>query len=61
MTTHHALLGSVSLLTAEASSGVSPFRAGIRIVLGIFIALLLAYIVVEQVGYWLRRRSGRDE
>ena len=21
---------------------------------------LLAYVLVEQVGYWLRRRSGRD-
>ncbi len=61
MTAHLTLLGSLHSLAAQTGGTVSPFRAGVRVVLGVFIALLLAYVVVEQVGYWLRRRSGRDE
>ena len=49
-------------LQAEGGGGdaVSPFRTAVRVVLGLFIATLLAYVLVEQIGYWLRRRSGRD-
>ena len=58
---HLFSLSSLYSLTTQAGATVSPFRTGVRVVLGIFIALLLAYVLVEQVGYWLRRRSGRDE
>jgi VIT1/CCC1 family predicted Fe2+/Mn2+ transporter len=49
-------------LQAESGSsgGVAPFRAAVRVVLGLLIAVLLAYVAVEQVGYWARRRSGRE-
>ncbi|MGE5236249.1 MAG: hypothetical protein ACM3O7_07880 [Acidobacteriota bacterium] len=36
-------------------------RTAVRVVLFGFIALLLGYILIEQVGYWWRRRSGRGE
>ena len=61
MAAHLLSLISLYSLTTQTGAGVSPFRTGVRVVLGVFIALLLAYVVVEQVGYWLRRRSGRDE
>lgn len=41
-------------------SAPSPVRIGIRVLLGVLGALLLSYIVIEQLGSWMRRRSGRD-
>ena len=38
-----------------------PFlRVAVRVAIAALIALLLTYIVIEQVGSWRRRRSGRD-
>ena len=51
---------STALQAEGGGTAVSPFRTLVRILLGVFIAILLAYILVEQIGYWLRRRSGRD-
>jgi len=48
-------------LDENADPAPSPVRIGIRVLLGVLVLLLLAYIVVEQVGTWKRRRrSGRD-
>ncbi len=35
-------------------------RIGVRIILGGFIAVLAAYILIEQLGSWRRRRGSRD-
>jgi len=38
-----------------------PFlRVAARAAIAALIVLLLTYIVIEQVGSWRRRRSGRD-
>jgi hypothetical protein len=52
--------------TCQLAAGQLPpaslaVRTVIRAVLFGFIALLLGYIVVEQIGFWWRRRSGRDK
>lgn len=53
------LLGAVSQVPAE-SLPPSPLRVLVRVVLGVFIALLLVYIAIEQIGSLIRRRTGRD-
>jgi len=35
-------------------------RVVVRALIGALIAVLLTYIVIEQVGSWRRRRSGRE-
>lgn len=37
-----------------------PVRTVVRIVLGVFIAMLASYILIEQIGSWRRRRTDRD-
>jgi len=54
------MLGFLTALEQTIPEGASRFRTVIRVVLGLFIALLLSYIVLEQVGSWRRRRSGRE-
>jgi hypothetical protein len=52
----------VGLLIQEASpaaSGLPWLRVTVRILIGALIVLLLTYVVIEQVGTWSRRRSGR--
>jgi hypothetical protein len=52
---------STALQVESGGDGVvSPVRTVVRILLGLFIATLLTYVVVEQIGFWSRRRSGRD-
>jgi hypothetical protein len=50
-----ALLGGGDLPPA---SGM--VRIVIRVLLGLLVLVLLSYIVIEQVGTWRRRRTGRD-
>jgi hypothetical protein len=40
--------------------GASTLRTIVRVARGVLIGLLLAYIVIEQVGAWRRRRDGDD-
>lgn len=54
------MLRLLSSLEQTVPAGASRVRTAIRVVLGLFIALLLLYIVIEQVGSWRRRRSGRE-
>jgi hypothetical protein len=44
----------------QATSEVPFLRVAVRILIAALIAVLLTYIVIEQVGTWRRRRSGRD-
>jgi hypothetical protein len=48
----------------SAWQGVAPelftLRGLVRLAIGCLIAVLLAYVAVEQVGQWRRRRSGRE-
>ena len=58
-----SLLTLVSFLLQHdeaTDSAPSPIRIGIRVLLAVLVALLLGYIVIEQLGTWMRRRSGRD-
>ncbi len=52
------------VLLAAADESIPPagmaVRTGVRIVLGAFIAMLAAYILIEQIGSWRRRRAIRD-
>jgi hypothetical protein len=43
-----------------ASDRMPFLRVAVRVAIAALIALLLTYIVIEQVGSWRRRRSGRD-
>jgi len=56
------LAKTVTALLAQGdlppASGV--VRLAVRILLGLLLLVLLSYIVIEQVGTWRRRRSGRD-
>ena len=56
-----SLLALAALTAAEeqAAPADSPVRTAVRILLWVLIAGLLAYIVIEQIGYWFRGRSGR--
>ncbi len=46
---------------APQTAGEMPFlRVAVRILIAALIVVLLTYIVIEQVGSWRRRRSGRD-
>lgn len=51
---------SAQLLLADEAAAATPLRVVVRVVLGVFVATLLAYIVIEQIGSWRRRRIGRD-
>ena len=50
------------LLQSDDATEIAPssVRIVIRVLLGVLVVLLLSYIVIEQVGTWMRRRSGRD-
>ena len=50
-----------ALVQAEGiPPGASTLRTVVRVALGVLIGLLLAYIAIEQVGAWRRRRNGDD-
>jgi hypothetical protein len=52
---------AAALLQSEGiPAGASTLRTVVRVLLGVLIGLLLAYIVIEQVGAWRRRRHGDD-
>ena len=51
---------SAQLLQADEAAAATPLRVVIRVLLGLFVAVLLAYIVIEQIGSWRRRRNGRE-
>ncbi|GEM_PF-3253956 len=58
-----AALPTLVLLAATEESippAGTAVRTGVRIVLGGFIAVLAAYILIEQIGSWRRRRTSRD-
>lgn len=52
------------LQLAATESSIPPaggtVRTVVRIVLGVFIAMLASYILIEQIGSWRRRRADRD-
>jgi len=54
------LVGLLLQFDEAIDSAPSPIRISIRVLLGVLGALLLSYIVIEQLGSWMRRRSGRD-
>lgn len=59
----HAPFAALVLLAATNESippAGTAVRTGVRIVLGAFIAMLAAYVLIEQIGSWLRRRANRD-
>jgi peptidoglycan/LPS O-acetylase OafA/YrhL len=43
-----------------ATAQMPLLRVVARVLIGILIAVLLTYIVIEQIGSWRRRRSGRE-
>jgi len=45
---------------APAAAEMPLLRVVVRVAIGVLIAVLLTYIVIEQVGSWRRRRSDRD-
>jgi hypothetical protein len=44
------------LQVGEIPAGASTLRAVVRVLLGVLIGVLVAYIVIEQLGAWRRRR-----
>jgi hypothetical protein len=57
------ILGQVAALvqvTPPDGFGLPFLRAAVRALIAALIVVLLTYIVIEQVGSWRRRRSGRD-
>lgn len=58
------LLQTVANVTVLAQVGKasppSPLRTAVRLLLGCLIAVLAAYIAIEQIGAWRRRRSSDD-
>jgi hypothetical protein len=53
--------GWVLLQQASQATRQMPFlRVVVRALIVALIVVLLTYIVIEQVGSWRRRRSGRD-
>jgi hypothetical protein len=52
------------VLLAATEESIPPagtaVRTVVRIVLGSFIAVLVAYILLEQIGSWRRRRAARE-
>jgi hypothetical protein len=52
-------LTALSRLEEPTAAG-SPVRTAVRVLLGVFITLLLLYVVIEQIGTWRRRRSHRE-
>lgn len=54
------LLVTVLIQAEGIPPGASTLRTIVRVALGVLIGLLLAYIVIEQVGAWRRRRNGDD-
>lgn len=54
------LVGFLLQSDDATESAPSSVRIVIRVLLGVLVVLLLSYIVIEQVGTWMRRRSGRD-
>ena len=54
----HAL--TVAQAQPPATAQMPLLRVVVRALIGILIAVLLTYIVIEQVGSWRRRRSGRE-
>ncbi len=60
MTNALASVGAVCFQVEGIPAGASTLRTVVRVVLGVLIALLITYIVIEQVGAWRRRRHGDD-
>jgi uncharacterized membrane protein YgaE (UPF0421/DUF939 family) len=59
--TNQLLAVAAALLQAEGiPAGASTLRTVVRVLLGVLIGLLLAYIAIEQIGAWRRRRHGDD-
>jgi len=57
------VLGHLSVLlqqTPPAAAEMPLLRVVVRTVIAALIAVLASYIVIEQVGSWRRRRSGRE-
>jgi hypothetical protein len=56
------LVRGIAFVQAQPpASDQMPFlRVAARAAIAALIVLLLTYIVIEQVGSWRRRRSGRD-
>lgn len=53
--------GLASLQQAPQPAAEMPvMRVAVRILIAALIVVLLTYIVIEQVGSWRRRRSGRE-
>jgi hypothetical protein len=44
----------------QATDQMPFLRVAVRVLIAALIVLLVTYIVIEQVGSWRRRRSGRD-
>jgi hypothetical protein len=59
----HSILGRVAALAAQVPPTpreMPLLRVAVRVLIAALILVLLTYIVIEQVGSWQRRRSGRD-
>ncbi len=48
------------LLTPPAATSFPVARIVVRLLIAALIVVFLTYIVIEQVGSWRRRRSGRE-
>jgi hypothetical protein len=59
--TNLLLAANAALLEMEGiPAGASTLRSVVRVLLGVLIGLLVAYIVIEQLGAWRRRRQGDE-
>jgi len=54
-----SVVGSIRVLE-ELPQAPSALRVSVRVLLGLLILVLVAYIVIEQLGSLRRRRSSRE-
>jgi hypothetical protein len=56
------IIGLATALQDQVEIPPAPtaMRSVARVLLAVLIVTLVSYIVIEQIGTWRRRRSGRD-
>lgn len=56
------MMGLATVLQDQVEIPPAPtaMRVAARVLLGVLIVTLVSYIVIEQIGMWRRRRSGRE-
>jgi hypothetical protein len=60
MTSSLVAVAAVLFQVEEIPAGATTLRTVVRVILGVLIGLLVAYIVIEQLGAWRRRRHGDE-